>query len=542
MKAKLPEVDIDKEARRMMDEAAKERSRENAYNLLAENPLLWGHVYFKNHFSKNPPKFHGQLASNAVKEQYLAVAAPRGSAKSTILAFLVPFHSIVFKQRRFILIIANTFKKAALHLDAMKIEIRDNQSLKEAFPGISITKDAEGDSVFRHRDGYETKVLCRGVDQIGSIRGVKFGAYRPDLIIGDDMEDDILVRNPMRRIELQNLYDEALIPAGEPGLTKYIMIGTILHDDCQIAKLTSRNHYPEYKKLFFQALSDGETSLWPERWTREDLLNLKNTKPEVFAKEYQNNPVAGLMARFKKEDFRRYSISGSSYTCYDEFNAPIQKGIFKECRAAIACDLAWSEKRDADNCVIMPGLLTPESDLLVYPYFCEKGVRPDKFIEHLFSLVIKLEALTGSPVPVGFEKAMLENVTQWILKKEMRKRNKFIITKELKWDGDKISRIENRLQPRYSQNTIFHTQSMGDLEYQLTRFPSGTHDDLPDALQGLVQLLQYPKQTKVEKKEDLFDTIRKITIEAKTKPRKPKIYGRRSGARFNIPANLALPL
>jgi len=32
---------------------------------------------------------------------------------------------------------------------------------------------------------------------------------------------------------------------------------------------------------------------------------------------------------------------------------------------------------------------------------------------------------------------------------------------------------------------------MGDLEYQLMRIPSGTHDDLPDAEQILCRLLEY---------------------------------------------------
>ena len=43
---------------------------------------------------------------------------------------------------------------------------------------------------------------------------------------------------------------------------------------------------------------------------------------------------------------------------------------------------------------------------------------------------------------------------------------------------------------------------MGELEYQLTRFPSATHDDLADALSGLSQLLTYPKGLKSPQGED----------------------------------------
>ena len=89
----------------------------------------------------------------------------------------------------------------------------------------------------------------------------------------------------------------------------------------------------------------------------------------------------------------------------------------------------------------MPGFITPNSDILVYNYVCKKGMRPDETEDTLFTMVERLEALTGTTVPIGFEKAMLENVTQWLLKQGMRRRNKFITTKVLVWDADKVTRI-----------------------------------------------------------------------------------------------------
>ena len=164
----------------------------------------------------------------------------------------------------------------------------------------------------------------------------------------------------------------------------------------------------------------------------------------------------------------------------------------------------------------MPGLLTPDSNILVLPYLARKGVRPTHIIEFLFSTVERLEKMTGSPVPVGFEKAMLEKVTKWILRQEMKRRNKFISTRSLSWEGDKIERIEVRLEPRYTNNSIYHGDNMGDLEHELVRFPSGTTDDIIDALQGLVQILQNPKDAKkAEKETDEFAWWREQAINVK---------------------------
>jgi len=499
----------------------KQALEEKIYAYLATRPMAWGKTFFPHHFRMESPKFHAELVQGAMENLLLSVAAPRESAKSTILVFLYPFHGIMFKRFHFIVLLSNTFKKAAMHLDTIKKELMDNAALKEAFPGITITRDAEGDSEFRHPDGFSVKFLCKGVDQLGSIRGVKFGAYRPDLIICDDMEDDELVKNPVRRRDLQLEYDEALIPAGERGKCQIINVGTILHDDCQMAKLINDQYYPEFKKLIYRAhINPGkkdERSLWPEKWTLEWLNMMMKSKPNVYAKELQNDPVAGVNVRFVREMFRKWRIQDGNYQLFDNHGNMVSSDSLKHCKAAISCDLAWEEDKDADSCVLMPGLLTPDSNILVYPYLSRKGVRPTNIIEYLFTTVERLEKMTGSSVPIGFEKAMLEKVTRWILRQEMKKRNKFLITKSLSWEGDKIERIEIRLEPRYAQGAIYHMEGMGDLEHELERFPSGAHDDLPDALQGLVQMLENPKAKQAQTTDDPFMKVRDLCLKAKQK-------------------------
>ena len=108
--------------------------------------------------------------------------------------------------------------------------------------------------------------------------------------------------------------------------------------------------------------------------------------------------------------------------------------------------------------------------------------------------------------------------------------------KDLAWDLDKIQRVVTRLDPRYAQHSIYHKKGMGELEYQLSRFPSGKHDDLPDALQGLVQLLQYPKTKKKVVEEDTeFEWWRKQAIN-RNKPRK-YVFGKPK--KWGIPAQEA---
>ena len=490
------------------------------YQKFASSTALWGYYFFPHHFRAASPQFHLDILDAASRYRYLAVAAPRESAKSTMLTFLDPFHDIFFQRRRFIVIVQNTFSKAASSLETMKHELKTNEPLNQMFPGVVLCKDTFGNAEFRHPNGYTTKVLCKGADQIGSIRGEKFGAYRPDKLIGDDIEDDEMVLNPARRAALIAEHDEALTPAGDRAICQHVRIGTILHDDGLIARLVSKDHYREYHKLFYQALLDADTptarSLWPEKWSLDDLYALRKTKPTVFAKEYQNDPASAQNVRFQRHDFRYWRLENDRYVLLHPDGSIASIGNLRDCKAGIACDLAWKEKRDADFTAVLPGLLTPTSDILLLPYWVAHGVRPDAFAEYLFTLDTKLRTMTGAHPPIGFEKAMLETVTQWILKKAMRARNHPLSTKQLEWDSDKLQRIETRIQPYLSQHMLYFQQGMGDLETQLERFPYGAKDDLVDALQGLVQLLRYPKGLKASPThDDAFERMRKLTIAAR---------------------------
>ena len=228
-------------------------------------------------------------------------------------------------------------------------------------------------------------------------------------------------------------------------------------------------------------------------------------------------------------------MAEGQYLLFDGEGTIISKGLMKDCVWGIGCDLAWEARRTSDFSVAMPGFLTPQNEILVDTYLCKKGLRPDELFEWLFVACERLQKLTGSVGYIGFEKAKLEKVIKWLLEKEMRKRGKYLLLKDVIWDADKLQRIYTRLQPRYSQHVIYHQKGMEELEYQLIRIPSGTHDDLPDSLQSLCQLLSYPKDsTKSEKKQtadDEFNWWRKQAIDAKKPPERSKYpYGKKKFA------------
>ncbi len=510
-----------------------------------KNPLFWGMNFLKHHFRKNSPDFHLEILLDALKHRFFAIASPRESAKSTILTFLLTVHGVVFKKFRFIVIVQNTEQKACESLNAVKMEVKENPMLLPY--RINIIRDTKDDTVFQHADGFKTRVLCKGMEQIGSIRGEKYGAYRPDLIIGDDIEDDKMVQNPELRQQLQDHFDQALVPAGQQDVCQYIVVGTILHDDSLMARLVSLNHYKEWHKLLYRALNRDKEgnlySLWKEVWTVEQLLEMRRTKPDVFAKEYQNDPVSGSLKKFDKEDFRYWHIEEGQAILLDRDQRIISKYKLSDCRAAIAVDLAWEEKRTSDDTVIMPGLLTPGSDLLIDEYICEKGMRPKRLEDYLYGMRDKYHKMTNKTVYIGFEKGKLDKFMKFTLKQAMRLRNDFLNLKDVPWVLDKAERIVSRLQARYKQHMIYHRSGMGELEHQLQRVPSGTHDDLADGAQMLAWLLQWvPTKSKgevVSQKDEGFEWLMKNAVKKNFIKKEQFVFGRKAHPYLRIPAKVS---
>ena len=493
--------------------------------LFKNNKLLFGKFFFPHYFRRESPPFHIQIIKDCAINLNTAIKAPRGSAKSTLTVFLDTIHGICLKKERFVVIVQNTYAKAAGSLNNIKYEFRYNKKLIEDF-GINMgVKDAEGDTIFSHADGFMCRVLCKGADQLGSIRGERFGAYRPTLIIVDDIEDDEMVKNPERRDELEKQFNEVLNYAGEAGETRIVVDGTILHDDSLLAKLVGDERYKHFKKLKYNARNNG-VSLWPEKWSLEALAQMEADDPSGFAKEMQGDPSSGLLETIRREDFRQWRVEEKQCVLYGGDGEVVSRWGFHECRAGVGIDLAWEDKKTNDFAAIVPGLITPANDLLVDDYICKRGLRPDEFERIIFDLNTRYMAMTGKRVCFGFEKAMMEKVMKWFLQEAMKRRGEYLWFKDIAWGTqDKVARVMFRLANRYAQHSIYHKQGMGVLENQMIRLKSVAHDDLADATAMLPELLAYaPLKTKPKQSEDVFKFLQRQTPLGRMKTQRNSRY------------------
>lgn len=262
------------------------------------------------------------------KFKRVAIAAPRGHAKSTAITKAYTLASVLFRDRSYVLVVSDTYKQAVLFLGEIKRELLMNHDLRELF-GVQNLKemDREDDIIVTMTDGHMFRITAVGSEQ--KVRGLLWNGKRPDLIVGDDMENDELVMNPERREKFRTWVMNALLPVlSERGIIR--IVGTILHMDSMLERFMPKDRdlntvvsFDELKRSMKHpkngwmgvrySAHDGvdpdvaQKFLWPIKWSKERLNDVRQIylgqgNPEGYSQEYLNRPIDAKHAFFRVTD------------------------------------------------------------------------------------------------------------------------------------------------------------------------------------------------------------------------------------------------
>ena len=261
------------------------------------------------------PPFHRQCWDLYCSPHLLvAVAAPRFHAKSTALTHVFILATVLFRFESHVMLVGSSEELAMTALVDIAKEIRENDDLRAEFGIQKFITDAKGEIIVQCDDGYQFRILARGVEQ--RVRGIRWNGRRPGLILGDDMEEDEQVESPARRRKLARWVNRALIPMGRRGC-KVRFHGTIIHQDSLLANFMADAKSPQgvWKTLFYkahQSFDDFSNILWPEHFTEGELRAVRQrfiNKQDAggYSQEMLNDPQDNEEAYLKKEWFRPMS-------------------------------------------------------------------------------------------------------------------------------------------------------------------------------------------------------------------------------------------
>lgn len=459
------------------------------------------------------PKFHEEMWDMCTsKNQFVAIAAPRGHAKSTSISLSYVLACVLFRERRFVLLVSDTEAQAAMFLGQIKQELQDNQDIIELFGikkdekgEVKFDKDSETDIIVKFTDGTKFRIIAKGSEQ--KLRGMLWDGARPDLIVCDDIENDEVVMNKERRNKFRRWVYGALLPCrSQHGIIR--IVGTILHMDSFLEglmpkendkhtihedlKTYSKGIGTQWRTIKYKAHnSDFTKVLWPSRRTPEEFRRIRQDYIErgladVYSQEYLNIPIDESNTFFRKSDF----------------NPMREDDRKKVLNYYIAGDFAISEKEHADWTVMVVGGMDEAGILHI------KNVIRDRMDG--LQIVDTLLALQGvyNPIAIGIEDTQITKSLGPFINRAMIERNIFINIIPLKPSRqDKQTRARS-MQARMRAGAVkFDKQAEWYQTYEdeLMRFPRDKHDDQVDATAylGLMidKIIDAPTKEEIEDEE-----------------------------------------
>lgn len=415
------------------------------------------------HNPQPTPDFHKELWGMCCSDKTkAAAAAPRGHAKSTAVTHSYGMACIVFQLKRFIVIISNTYDQAVQFLGDIKVELKENEELIQLFKIKKIIKDTESEIIIEFDNGTQTRVIAKGSGQ--EIRGSKWRNMRPDLIIGDDLENDEMVRSEDQREKFRNWFFSSVVPAvSDKGEIR--IVGTVLHFDSLLERVLNDS---EWHTMRFAAHNeDFSEILWPEKFPKEKLIGIRNSYrnqgyPEGYSQEYLNVPISAENAYFRKEDLRFMS----------EDDMKSSKEYY------VGVDLAISEKdRRAYTVFVVAGL---DAKNILHVVDVRRGRWDSKeIIEEFF----RIQTIWEPDVFFVEDEKITKSIGPF-LNEEMHKQGLYLNIQTMTPTADKVQRarsIQGRIRVggmKIDSKAYWYP----DFELEVLRFPKGQYVDQVDAL------------------------------------------------------------
>lgn len=421
-----------------------------------------------------------------------AVAAPRGNAKSTIVTQIFTLWCIVTGRKHYPIIVMDALDQAATMLEAIKAELAFNPRLAMDFP--EATGAGRVWQVGTIITASDAKVQAFGSGK--RMRGLRHGPHRPDLVIGDDLENDENVRSPEQRDKLENWLKKTVLSLGAADDSMdVIVIGTILHYDSVLSRLLKNPLWTSRKFKSIERWPDN-MHLW-DKW-EEALLNLG---PEVALAFYQANqpemdagaavcwpegqPLYKLMVKRARDGRAAFDseqqndpVSGDDAPFANSINFWVNR--LKEWVFYGACDPSLGKAgASRDPSAIGIGGFNRATGVLDIVEAAIKKRLPDKIIEDIIAMQAEYHCVLWVIEAVQFQE---------FLRTELIKRSAArgipVPARAVQPHADKLLRIET-LQPHMANGLLRVHPSQTTLIDQFRHFPKADHDDGPDMVHML---------------------------------------------------------
>jgi predicted phage terminase large subunit-like protein len=411
------------------------------------------------------------------KTNYLFLM-PRGTFKSSVVTIGFTLQKILNDPDVRILIDSETHGKAKAFFREIKGHLENNYKYREVFKAIhgmypdqgkkksTLWSESKLTISCRKRWRKEPTIDCGGIDT------AKNGMHY-DVIVGDDFHSE---KNVTTKEQIQQVIDHYKLAYSllDPGGI-FIVIGT-RWDYSDLYQYILDEERSRFNILIRRAIDPVTGDLFfPERLDRDFLKAQRKTQGSyIFSCQYLNEPVDDESATFKRSWMRRKKEE-------DIQGRPMNDFLF--------IDPSYKGE-NSDYCGMALAGMDYMRDLYVKHLVREK-LSYGQIVLRTFDLNERFH-----PRRIGIEvvgaagKALMHEFHE-----EQKRRGVWLPIVELSHnDSDKLARIAG-LEPMYEFAHIWHVAGcpeLEELEYELIHYPRSAHDDVSDALAGILEIATPP--------------------------------------------------
>ncbi len=456
------------------------RDRDVRRAATTQSHLLFFHFYFAHYVKYPTAPFQRELFHLTERQDIrnLFVVAFRGSAKSTIFTMSYPLWAILGEQqKRFVLILCQTQAQAKQHMMNLRRELESNALLKSDLGPFQEESNEWGSSslVFSNLNA---RITVASSEQ--SIRGLRHNQHRPDLIIGDDLEDIASTKTRDGRNKTYQWLTGEVVPAGDRS-TRLVIVGNLLHEDSLLMRLKAdieeKRIDGEFKEY---PLVKNDVILWPGKYpSLAEIEDEKRKSGNVYAwqREYLLNIVPDEEQVIHREWIQHYDAL--PVNLLDEYGYSRHMGI------RVGVDLAISKSTSADYTAMVQGwLLNDGRDTVIYilPNVINRKISFPETVE-----ICKALYATHKDEEGRRPELVIEDVAyQKALPQQLENEGVYGVKAMRPGNHDKRSRLALTAHMIKSGKVLFPRTGCEQVISQIVHFGVEKHDDLADAFSILV--------------------------------------------------------
>lgn len=438
----------------------------------AVDSLLYSRTFFPKTCKVASPQFHHYVwdAYERPENRYIGIEIYREGAK-TSLARLLASKRIAYGQTKFCVFVSRSEKHAIRSVRWIRRHLLYNALWRDTFQLKLVKKSEKELDIYHGIEGHHVKVLALGIS--GQLRGFNEDDDRPDLIVGDDLDDEESTGTIEQRTKNQALIFGALqrslvSPQINPD-AKMIVLQTPLDKDDTIETI---GRDPQYTFLRFGCFDERGESRWPEMHPTPFLLQEKRAymarnQLSLWMREMECKVIPSETRTFRAEMLRFYDILPEDATHF------------------MSCDPApeTPQERTDNSQQAVVDIAIYGRDVFLVHYELERGQQIAPTVRNLIRLY-----LIYRPLLVGIESIAYQRQLAHALKTEMYARQIFPPIQEIMDRRKKFDRIRDDIGAVAGEGRLYVKETHSEFIESFIDMPDPDWPDLLDAVAMAIML------------------------------------------------------